>query len=151
MTRGRKLAIMLFLLFVAAQLIPISRTNPLVTGEIEVPAEVGSLLERSCYDCHSNETEWPWYSRVAPASWLVAWDVSKARDELNFSQWADYDERRRAHKLEELEEHVEEAEMPLPRYLWLHADARLSDAERGILIEWARSLRGDTPAAEHEH
>jgi hypothetical protein len=141
MNRGRRIGIAVLAVVITAQLVPVSRTNPPVNGEIDAPPDVRALLERSCYDCHSNETVWPWYSRVAPASWLVARDVRKARDELNFSEWADYSEKRLDHKLEEIDEHVEDREMPAPIYLPLHPEARLSDAERETLVGWSRSER----------
>jgi hypothetical protein len=141
MTRTPKIGIAVLVALVAIQLVPVSRTNPPERGPIETPADVRVVLERSCYDCHSNQTAWPWYSRVAPASWLVARDVNRARDELNFSEWAGYSESRRDEKLEDLEEVIDEREMPLPIYLRLHSEARLSDVERGLLISWARGQR----------
>lgn len=129
------------LLVLGIQLIPVPRENPEVVAPITVPDDVRMVLENSCYDCHSNLTEWPWYSRVAPVSWLVYKDVKKGRDELNFSEWGEYSDRRRNHKLEEVEEKVSEGEMPLKVYLPLHPEARLSDADRQTLIEWSRAER----------
>ena len=129
------------LLVLGIQLIPVPRENPEVVAPITVPDDVRMVLENSCYDCHSNLTEWPWYSRVAPVSWLVYKDVKKGRDELNFSEWGEYSDRRRNHKLEEVEEKVSEGEMPLKVYLPLHPEARLSDADRQTLIEWSRTER----------
>ena len=146
MSRSQKLFVAIVLVFLAIQLVPVSRTNPPVTGEIEASGDARTLLERSCWDCHSNETVWPWYSRIAPASWLVARDVTRAREELNFSEWAGYDEGRRDHKLEEVEEQVEIGKMPLRIYLPLHPDARLSEDERRVLIEWVRARRASLPA-----
>lgn len=137
--------------FVAIQFIPMSFSNPRVTGEIAVSSEIANVLRTSCYDCHSNETVWPWYTRLAPASWLISRDVKKGRDELNFSEWRDYSDRRKDHKLEEVEEMVSEGEMPLWFYLPLHRDARLSDEEKQALIDWSRSEReaiGYVPEAE---
>ena len=144
MTTKRKVLFGLAAAVVAAQLVPISRTNPPVTGAIDAPRAVQALLDRSCIDCHSNETVWPWYSRIAPVSWLVARDVRKGREELNFSEWADYSERRRNGKYEDIAELVENGEMPLKIYLPLHPNARLSDADRRVLIDWARTHRTAT-------
>jgi len=141
MSKRNKIIVMIVLLLIAIQLVPVRRDNPPVTAEIQTPDEIGSLLRGSCYDCHSNLTEWPWYSRVAPVSWLVAKDVRKGRSELNFTEWGDYTDRRRNHKLEELEENVSEGEMPLKIYLPLHPEARLTDAERQVLVDWARAER----------
>ncbi len=80
-------AVVATVLLVVAQFVPIETSNPPVTADIGTPADVKGILERSCYDCHSNVTTWPWYSRVAPFSWLVAYDVAEAREHLNFSEW----------------------------------------------------------------
>jgi hypothetical protein len=119
----------------AAQVIPVPRTNP---PAITAPLEIDGLLQRA-HDCHSNETRWPWYAYVAPASWLVAWDVHEARTHLNFSTWGDYAPKKQRHKLDELVEMIDEDEMPLWYYRPLHADARLTDAERAQLVAWARA------------
>ena len=144
--RGKILLVIVLALF-GIQLVPIPRDNPPVTAEIQAPDQVRSLLESSCYDCHSNQTVWPWYSHVAPVSWLVYRDVRKARDELNFSLWGEYTDRKRDHKLEEIEEYVSEGEMPLKIYLPLHPDARLSDADRQTLVDWAGTERAAIPSA----
>lgn len=115
-----------------------AQTNPPVTGDVGAPPEVAGLLRRACYDCHSNETRWPWYAQVAPVSWLVTHHVDEGRRELNFSEWQGYDAQRRAHKLEETEELVREGEMPMKGYLPLHPEARLSDAEKQRLLDWAK-------------
>jgi hypothetical protein len=141
MSRRNKILLAVGVLVVGIQLVPVPRKNPPVTAAITAPGEVRAILEGSCYDCHSNVTQWPWYSRVAPASWLVYKDVKEGRDELNFSEWGEYTARRRDRKLEELEEKVSEGEMPLKIYLALHREARLSDADRDALIEWSRAER----------
>jgi cytochrome c551/c552 len=129
-------AVGLAVALVAVQLVPVTHTNPPVGGDVAAPAEVAALLRRACYDCHSNETVWPWYSRVAPASWLVSHDVEEGREELNFSTWADYSAKRRAKKLKETAEEVSEGEMPPWYYVLLHPEARLDDAERTRLLAW---------------
>jgi hypothetical protein len=142
----RRLGLGLVIAFVAAQVVPIPRTNPPATAEITTPFEIDGLLQRACYDCHSNETRWPWYASVAPASWLVAWDVHEARSHMNFSSWGDYAPKKRRHKLEELIEMIDEDEMPLWYYRPLHPDARLTEAERAQLVAWARATRAAIPA-----
>jgi len=141
MSRRSKVVVVIVLVLVAIQLVPIPRENPPVTAALQVPAEVRSLLEGSCYDCHSHQTVWPWYSYVAPMSWLVYSHVTEGREELNFSAWGEYDDSQRDEKLEELGEKVSEGEMPLKVYLTLHPKARLSDADRQTLVEWARTER----------
>ena len=151
MSKRNKILVVLGLLIVAIQLVPVPRENPPVTAAITVPPDVQTVLETSCYDCHSNLTDWPWYSSVAPASWLVYKDVKKGRDELNFSEWGEYSDRRQNHKLEEIEEKVVDGEMPLKLYLPLHPEARLSEAAMGTLIEWSRAerqARGVVPEVE---
>ena len=119
------------------QVVPVNRDNPPV--EIEVPAspEVRQILERACYDCHSHESNWPWYGYVAPFSWLVAHDVSHAREHLNFSAWDRYDAKKQRKKLDEVWEEVEEGEMPLWYYLPLHPEARLDEADLQKIRSWA--------------
>jgi hypothetical protein len=150
MSTRRKVFIVIGLLLLGIQFVPVPRVNPPVAAAITPPDEVQVLLEGSCFDCHSNQTVWPWYSRVAPVSWLIYRDVKKGRSELNFSEWAAYTVRRRDHKLEELEEKVGEGEMPLRFYLPLHPDARLSEAERQVLVEWARTERAEMEVAPAE-
>jgi hypothetical protein len=132
-------------LLVVAQLIPVEHDNPPVTGEIAAPADVAALLRRACYDCHSHATRWPWYSALAPASWLIAHDVDEGRDELDFSVWAAYPPAKQRKKLRKTAEQIEEGEMPLWYYLLLHPEARLTAAEQARLVAWARA-EGAPPA-----
>lgn len=128
----------LVVLFLIVQLIPgAAADNPPVEEELEAPTEVLQTLRQSCYDCHSFETEWPWYAHVAPMKWLVRDHVAEGRSELNFTAWNRLDPEDRPHKLEELAEEVEEDHMPLRSYLILHRDARLSDEDRALLVDWA--------------
>lgn len=129
---------------IGIQFIPIERTNPPVTGEVEAPEGVKQILQRSCYDCHSNQTRWPWYSRVAPVSWLIAHDVEEGREHLNFSEWNRLDASERSDLIEEIWEEVEEGEMPLWIYPPLHPEARIGDAERTTLREWSRRVSNVT-------
>lgn len=133
----RWIGLALLVAFVAIQFFGEERTNPPVTSEIQAPEDVQAILRRSCYDCHSNQTRWPWYSRVAPASWYVVDHVNHARSDLNFSEWPTFDLEEQEHLLEEIGEEVEEGGMPLKSYLLIHRDARLSDQERVRLLEWA--------------
>jgi len=121
----------------AIQLVPVDRSNPPAQGEIQAPAEVMQVLRESCFDCHSIETTWPWYSRVAPVSWLVAWDVAEAREELNFSSWSQLDAEEQSELREEIWEEVEEEEMPLWYYLPTHPEARLTEQDRQALRAWS--------------
>jgi hypothetical protein len=127
-----------FLAVIAAiQLMPVDRSNPPITAEVPAPPEARAVLRRACYDCHSHETVWPWYSRIAPVSWLIASDVREGREELNFSTWDQYTTKQQIEKLKESWEEVEEGEMPLWFYLPVHRDAVLSDKDRATLRQWA--------------
>src|SRR5438034_7932401 len=128
---------------VAIQIVPVERTNPPTspgTKPLEAPAEVIAVLRRSCHDCHSNETRWPWYAYVAPVSWLVAGDVKDGRAKLNFSMWGDYSAAKRASKAGTMIDEIEEGAMPLPKYLAIHSDAKLSAADIALLRKWADSI-----------
>jgi hypothetical protein len=123
---------------VAAQLVPVKRDNPPVTFEVDAPAEVKTILERSCFDCHSNRTRWPWYSRVAPVSWLVARDVHRGRKEMNFTEWPAFDFEEQEHLRGEIVKQVNRGKMPLPIYLVMHGEAILRADDRRRLLAWAR-------------
>ncbi len=127
---------------VAIQLVPVDRASPPVETEFPAPENVRAVLRRACYDCHSNESVWPWYSRVAPVSWLVARDVREGRKELNFSTWNLYAEKRRARKAKEIQEQVAKGEMPPWFYVAMHREAALSAEDAALLKEWAVSLPG---------
>ncbi|MBT8206650.1 MAG: heme-binding domain-containing protein [Acidimicrobiia bacterium] len=132
--------------FVAIQFVPVDRSNPPVTMDVVAPAEVRSVLRQSCYDCHSNESNWPWYSYVAPVSWLVAKDVREGREHLNFSTWDRYTTDERSEFVAEAYEEAVEGEMPLPIYLTMHNDARLSREDRQVLHDWAQGTTSDRSA-----
>lgn len=121
----------------AAQFIPVDRTNPPVTSEVDAPPAVLALLKRACYDCHSNRTRWPWYSHVAPVSWLLADHVHDGRADLNFSEWPVFDLEGRSLAMEDIRKEMTHHGMPLKSYLILHPEARLTDAEYDTLARWA--------------
>lgn len=124
----------LFAGFLLIQLVPYGRShdNPLVIQEPQWDsAETRALAERACFDCHSNETQWPWYSNVAPISWLVQHDVEEGRQTLNFSTWGNSNNSRATRELAEV---IREGEMPMPVFLVMHPEARLTQAEKEALI-----------------
>ena len=135
-----RIILVIVIVLVGIQFIPVNRSNPPVEEEIQVPPDVKGILKRACYDCHSNETIWPGYSRVAPVSWLLAWDVREGRDELNFSTWNRYAPKKRDKIIKEIWEEVQEGEMPPWFYLPLHPDARLSEGDRSVLRGWAANV-----------
>jgi hypothetical protein len=112
-----------------------------ITHAVQVPAEIGNVLSTSCYDCHSNHTAYPWYSYLNPVGWWLNGHIKDGKEELNFSEFATYDAERMDHKLEEIAEEVEEGHMPLPAYLWLHTDAKLSEAQIQSIVTWANTER----------
>lgn len=130
---------MLAAVFAAIQLAPYgwSHSNPPVTANAPWPSpQAESMARASCYACHSNETDWPIYSYVAPMSWLVRRDVEAGREELNFSEWD------RDNDADDAAEAVADGSMPPERYVMLHPDARLTDAERRQLIDTLNALEG---------
>jgi hypothetical protein len=137
-------AVVVLLLFVGAQFYRPDRTNPPVDerktmrANTQMTPEVEAVLRRSCNDCHSSETVWPWYSNVSPASWFLKNHVEDGRRQLSFSEWATYPKRKRERKLHEMCEQVEAGEMPLKTYLPLHPSARLSDEDRRVVCEWTK-------------
>ncbi len=133
----KRLLIGLAAVLILIQLIPVSRTNPPVTAEIAAPAEVMNVFQRSCYDCHSNETNWRWYSYVAPVSWLTARDVREGREHLNFSEWGSLEAKKQAKKAEEVWEEVSEGNMPMKIYVLAHPEVKLSEPEKEALRQWA--------------
>jgi heme-binding protein len=148
--RGRVTRILFFCicglvgLFVLAQAIPYGRghSNPPVTKE---PAwdspQTRALAKRACFDCHSNLTTWPWYSNVAPMSWMLASHVTSGRDDFNYSEWKSYDEDDQDKLLGAMCNLTRRGRMPLPSYLVLHRDAKLSPAEVNAICNWSDKMR----------
>lgn len=129
------------LAFAAIQVVTCERSNPPVNADIRVAQDVKSVLRRACYDCHSNETRWPWYSHVAPVSWLVHRDVSEGRVALNFSDWESLPPEKQAKLRHESGEEVTEGEMPPRLYTPLHPHAILSSADKQLVQNWAQGVR----------
>lgn len=137
-------AIGLIGIFILIQLIPISRDNPDSTREIQWNStETRALAQRACFDCHSNETVWPWYSYVAPASWFIAHHVDDGRRRLNFSQWDQPNESE-----QETVKTITSGEMPLWDYLLMHPKAKLTEAETQALVDGLKQTLADDPPIE---
>jgi hypothetical protein len=133
----------------AIQLVPYGRQhdNPPVIREPNWSSpQAREVAQAACFDCHSSETVWPWYSNVAPMSWLIQHDVDEGREYLNFSDWGSGSEGEEA---EELYEVIEEGEMPPPQYLILHSEARLTQAEKSQLINGLIAFN-NSGSFEHE-
>jgi uncharacterized membrane protein len=130
----KKILIALVIIFVGIQFIPVERTNPTVKSEIDAPANVKDILKRVCYNCHSNETEWVWYTKIAPASFLAAQDVRKGRRHLNFSEWNINKETKAKEAIWDV---VREEEMPPWQYRIFHSESKLTQEEKNTLRNWA--------------
>lgn len=141
MSRGMKVLVGVVVVFGLMQLVPIDRSNPPVDGPLQAPPEVAKILERSCNDCHSHQSRWPWYGYVAPVSWLLWRDINEGREHMNFSTWQRYDAKRQAKKLKEIWEEVDEGEMPMAIYLVMHSDAKLTAADKDVLHNWTTQAR----------
>src|SRR5712692_7214456 len=116
-------------------------SNQTIFREAQIDPETLAIVQRACQNCHSQQTEWPWYSHVAPVSWLLARDVQQARLHMNLSRWQDYSTDDRLRLLSEIGSAVRNREMPLPRYLLLHPEARLTDKDRQEIYQWTRTER----------
>jgi uncharacterized membrane protein len=142
----RRIIIIILILFVVIQFIRPARNISAATspGDIAqlypVPDDVRRILEKACNDCHSNHTNYPWYSNIQPVGWWLQHHVNDGKEELNFSEFSTYTPKRQYHKLRETAEQVEKKEMPLDSYMWIHPEARLTDEERKVLTDWAKSL-----------
>ncbi len=132
------LALIIIIQFVPADLPEVILDNPNdLFSNNEVPENIENLIRTTCYDCHSNETVYPWYSYVAPVSFLISKDTREGRHHLNFSEWEKMDAIEKAEALDDIAEEVEDREMPMKIYPIMHSDAKLSDADRRTIEEWA--------------
>ncbi|MGI9651346.1 heme-binding domain-containing protein [Chryseobacterium sp. RLHN22] len=138
----KKILVIILVAFVIIQFFPIDKTNPPVDKGMDfisiknIQPEIANTIRTSCYDCHSNETQYPWYSSIAPASWWLKNHINEGRSHLNFSIFATYEPKRQIHKMEECVEMLEKHEMPLESYYLGHQDAKLTDAQRQDLIKY---------------
>lgn len=145
------IVIVLVVAFIAIQFIRPDFTNPPIDqsqtleSTIQVPENVQNILKRSCADCHSNATAYPWYSKIQPSAWFLKGHIDEGRQQLNLSVWKTYDTKKQRRKLAEICEQVEGKEMPLPSYLWIHWDAKLSAEDIKTLCDWTESERAKMP------
>ncbi len=147
MKKINKILIGLALLLIGAQFIQIDKSNPQVDiskdfiARMNPDPEEEGILRRACYDCHSNETKYPWYASITPINFWLKDHIEEGRAELNFSIWGSYKAKRMDHKLEECVELVDKGEMPLESYTWIHKEAELSNEDRAKLAAFFSSLR----------
>jgi len=111
-----------------------------IASHIEVPENIHSILENSCYDCHSNNTNYLWYHNIAPLSWVVGRHIKEGKEHLNFDEWAAYNADQKGHIIDDLKESIETREMPLIGYLKFHPEAVLSEGDNQLLLDWIHSL-----------
>ena len=141
------IAIVLVVIFIGIQFVRPARTNPQVDesqtifARTQMTPEVSAILDRSCRDCHSNKTVWPWYTNVAPISWWLSNHVSHGRNDLNISEWGRLDQDRQDRKLRQICDEVSDNMMPLSSYLPMHPQARLSEQDKKTLCDWTEAER----------
>lgn len=154
----KNIAIFLVFLLLAIQSIRIDKTTSPVNPETDFIAltsantEVSGMLKTACYDCHSNQPTYPWYTNIAPVSWWIKHHIDEGSHHLNFSIWGTYKEKRKNHKLDECIEMIEEGEMPMSSYTILHGEAKLTDAQKMQLVEFFKAQKTVmTEPAEDQH
>jgi hypothetical protein len=150
----KNIAIFLVFLLLAIQSIRIDKTTEPVNPATDfialtsANAEVANSLKIACYDCHSNQPTYPWYTNIAPVSWWIKHHIDEGSHHLNFSIWGTYKEKRKNHKLDECIEMIEEGEMPMSSYTIMHSEAKLTDAQKLQLVEFFKAQK--TVAVEQE-
>ena len=139
------LAVLVVAIVLVIQVIPVERNVSTVPpGQSfertqKVPANVAAILKVSCYDCHSNNSRYPWYSELQPGAWFMAQHIKKGRDELNFDEFNNYSKRRKKAKIKSIISQIEKDEMPLKSYLLLHPDAGLTPNKKKVLLQFFQS------------
>lgn len=147
MSRGRKVFLALVGIVLAIQLIRPAKTNPPVISQRELaahaqmPPQVAQSLNHACNDCHSYKTVWPWYSNIAPFSWVIIDDVNEGRRHVNLSDWSQYDPKQADKKLDQICEEVKGNWMPLVSYKLIHPQSRLTPYERAEICRWVGAER----------
>lgn len=131
MKRFKKIILGMSIVFICIQFIPLNRSNPQNIDMIDAPEPVQKIIQRACFDCHSNETQWPWYSYVAPISFLIVYDVHEGREHLNFSDWRNPD-----NEIDDIMEEIHDGEMPLLPYQWLHPESKLTHTDIQVLEKY---------------
>ncbi len=111
-----------------------------ISKAFAIPDDVTIILKKACYDCHSNNTRYPWYANIQPVAWWLASHINDAKKELNLSEFANYNLRRQYRKMEEVIDEVKEGKMPLNSYTWIHKDAKLTEDEKAKITGWAQSV-----------
>ena len=143
----KKIVLLLLVVFVAIQFIQPARNKngqvlPTDISKVyTLPKQVQSVLKNACYDCHSNNTSYPWYSNIQPGGWWLASHIKEGKSELNFSEFGDYSSRRQRSKLNSIAKTIEDGTMPFPSYTLIHSEARLTKEEKTLIINWANTTK----------
>ncbi len=133
--------------FVGIQFIPTSLNQSDIIPKEDIiqyynpPEGISAMLKNSCYDCHSNNTAYPWYNKIQPISWLLQGHIDKAKEELNFSNFKTYSKRKQKSKLKSIISQIEDNEMPLKGYVLMHENAKLSDKDKTVLTSWVEKIK----------
>ncbi len=143
----KKIGLGLLLIFIAIQFIPTTKnesTETLKSDFVEVfnpPKNIATKLKTACYDCHSNNTAYPWYNKIQPVAWFLEHHIEEAKEELNFSEFGNYSKRKQKSKLKSIKNEIKDAEMPLKSYLIMHKNATFSKAEQKEFIAYFNKIR----------
>ena len=147
MSQVKKILLVILVVIIAIQFIQPARNK---SGQVlptdisklySIPAQVQSVLKNACYDCHSNNTNYPWYSNIQPGGWWLASHIRGGKAELNFSEFGDYSSRKQRSKLNSIAKTIEDGTMPFPSYTLIHRNARLTKEEKTLIIEWANNTK----------
>ncbi len=114
-----------------------------ITQHYDVPENIQNILKISCYDCHSNNTNYPWYNKIQPVNWWLADHVNEGKRKLNFDEFNAYSTKKKLHKLDEVIETIRDNEMPLKSYTFIHGDAKLSDSDKQEIETWAKKIKNE--------
>ncbi len=148
----KKILVVVLVVFIAIQFIKPARNisgqvlPTDVTKTINIPDKVLDVFKNSCYDCHSNNTRYPWYVNLQPMSWIMARHISNGKKDLNFSEFGSYSVRKQESKLKAIASQVKDSEMPISSYTIMHTDAKLSKEQKELIIDWATSTKDSLAA-----
>jgi mono/diheme cytochrome c family protein len=147
MKNFKKIGFILLLVIIVAQFFSPEKNEGDVTelttflAETNPPENVKIILETTCFDCHSNNTTYPWYNSITPVNYWLDHHIEEGKEHLDFTKWDSYSLKKKEHKMDELYEEVEEGEMPLNSYTWTHADANLSEEQIAAVVSWGKSVQ----------
>lgn len=141
------IGLVLLIVLVGIQFVPTTRNQSDMVPKTDfmvvndVPENIQNIIKTSCYDCHSNNTDYPWYNKVQPVAWYLEYHVEHGKEELNFNEWDTYSSRRKNSKLKSIIGQIEDDEMPLTSYTLVHREAKLSETEKKTVLDWVSKLK----------